>query len=472
MDSIDSIDSRADDTLVIEASSGQDTILVPDHAWLQHADFVRQGGDLLLVGDDGKEILVRDYFNLDNPPELVTSVGGVFDVKLVASLAGPVAPGEFAQAAGGATEPIGQIETIEGIVQITRVDGTKITAQQGDDIFQGDVIETGADASIGMVLADDTVFSLDSDARAVIDEMVYDPDEQTGNLGITLVAGVMSFVSGQLAKTDPDAMVLNTPVATIGIRGTSGTVESGETTEVVLINDADGTPGEITVTTPLGGIQVITSPFGAVAVSADGSIRAFQYSAEDFNSKYGGTLDNLNAALGSAGFDTVSTDEAENLEDFDTAAGGEEEEPFGEFDPGLVEAALELGRESVLQFELPPIPGLGLFPESIFRPPEALRDQILKILARVESLSADFSEGAAAVLAVVTAAQSAATVASTAELSAASSKASVESELIARGSAAGLTQSESNTLIQSVTAPLEALGAATGARGAPMGDPS
>ena len=55
LDSIDSIDSRADDTLVIEASSGQDTILVPDHAWLQHADFVRQGGDLLLVGDDGKE---------------------------------------------------------------------------------------------------------------------------------------------------------------------------------------------------------------------------------------------------------------------------------------------------------------------------------------------------------------------------------------------------------------------------------
>ena len=96
---LDSIDSREDDTLVIEASSGQDTILVPDHAWLQHADFVRQGGDLLLVGDDGKEILVRDYFNLDNPPELVTSVGGVFDAKLVASLAGPVAPGDVIRSA-------------------------------------------------------------------------------------------------------------------------------------------------------------------------------------------------------------------------------------------------------------------------------------------------------------------------------------------------------------------------------------
>ena len=97
---MDSIDSSGDDNLIIDASSGQDTILVPDHAWLQHADFVRQGGDLLLVGDDGKEILVREYFNQDSPPDLVTSVGGVFDAKLVSSLAGPAAPGEFAQAAG------------------------------------------------------------------------------------------------------------------------------------------------------------------------------------------------------------------------------------------------------------------------------------------------------------------------------------------------------------------------------------
>ncbi|MBT6293000.1 MAG: tandem-95 repeat protein, partial [Rhodospirillaceae bacterium] len=452
---MDSIDSSGDDNLIIDASSGQDTILVPDHAWLQHADFVRQGGDLLLVGDDGKEILVREYFNQDSPPDLVTSVGGVFDAKLVSSLAGPAAPGEFAQAAGGATEPIGQIETIEGAVEITRVDGSKVTAQQGDDIFQGDVIETGADASIGMVLADDSVFSLDADARAVIDEMVYDPGEQTGNIGINLVSGVMSFVSGQIAKTDPDAMVLKTPVATIGIRGTSGTITSGETVEVVLVNDADGTTGEITVTSPLGDVTVINSPFGAVAIASDGTIRSFQYSAEDFSSKYGNVIDKLNEALDSAGFETVSADDA------DVQPSGEEGEapPPPEFDPAVVEAAQALGREAILDFELPPIGNFGLPP--IVPGPIDIPPQLLRIIQRIETLSADYSDAAAPIVAIINAANAAAAVASAAELSAASSKASVESELIARGSAAGLTQSESNTLIQSVTAPLEALGAAT-----------
>lgn len=451
---MDSVESSGDDALIIDASSGQDTILVPDHAWLQHADFVRQGGDLLLVGDDGKEILVREYFNQDSPPDLVTSVGGVFDAKLVGSLAGPAAPGEFAQAASGATEPIGQIETINGIVEITRVDGTKVSAQKGDDIFQGDVIETGGDASVGIVLADDSVFSLDKDARAVIDEMVYDPGAQTGNVGISLVSGVMSFVSGQIAKTDPDAMVLKTPVATIGIRGTSGTISSGETVEVVLVNDADGTTGEITITSPLGDVTVINSPFGAVAVAADGSIRSFQYSAEDFSSKYGSVIDKLNAALDSAGFDTVSADDA------DVQPSGEEgEAPPPEFDPAVVEAAQELGRESVLEFELPPIGNFQLPP--VINGPVDVPPELIRILQRADTLSADFSADAAPIVAIINAANAAAAVASKAELSAAASKASVESELIALGSGAGLTQSESNSLIQSVTAPLEALGAAT-----------
>jgi len=39
--------------------------------------------------------------------------------------------------------------------------------------------------------------------------------------GINMVEGAFSFISGEIAKTGPDAMLISTPVATVGIRGTT-----------------------------------------------------------------------------------------------------------------------------------------------------------------------------------------------------------------------------------------------------------
>ena len=71
--------------------------------------------------------------------------------------------------------------------------------------------------------------------------MVYDPGEQSGTMSISLLQGAFSFVSGQIAKTDPNAMTLDTPTATIGIRGTAGggrVDAAGVTTAVLLPNCA------------------------------------------------------------------------------------------------------------------------------------------------------------------------------------------------------------------------------------------
>ena len=244
------------DQLVISDTAATGVVVVPEADWLRYADFIRQGPDLLLVGRGGKNILVENYFSGAKSPVLIDPSGAVFPPDLVSKLAGPVAPGQIAQSSAvEQAEPIGRIETIGGSVEITRADGTKGTIGKDDPIFQGDVIETGSDGNIGILLADDSVFSLDGDARAVMDEMVYDPGEESGSLKISLVSGAMSFVSGQLAKVDPDAMTLKTPVATIGIRGTTGSIEAGDTLTVTLSQDPDRSVGEIVVTTD-GGVQV------------------------------------------------------------------------------------------------------------------------------------------------------------------------------------------------------------------------
>ena len=145
--------------------------------------------------------------------------------------------------------PTGHIDTVRGGVQVTRADGSRDTLREGDPIFQGDIIETAENGSMSLVMADDTVFSLDTSGEVSMDEMVFDAAAQSGRLHATLIRGVFSFVSGQIASTDPDAMELRTPVATIGIRGTTGALHlpEGENLTVVLAPNRDGAAGELVI---------------------------------------------------------------------------------------------------------------------------------------------------------------------------------------------------------------------------------
>jgi hypothetical protein len=241
-----------------EDMGGAAPITVPGGPWLLSADFARLGPDLLLTGADGQKQLLTGYFNSETPADLITEGGAVISGDLATKLAGPVAPAQFAQAApAAAADPIGRVETVEGGVEVTRADGTKITLGHGAPLFSGDVIETAENASVGIVLADDSTLSLAESGRMVMDEVAYDPATETGNATISVVQGVFSFVSGQIAKVDPDAMVLRTPVAQIGIRGTkiAGVAAAeGQENTISLLPDADGFIGEISVSNSAGTI--------------------------------------------------------------------------------------------------------------------------------------------------------------------------------------------------------------------------
>ena len=55
------------------------------------------------------------------------------------------------------------------------------------------------------------------DVSVVLDEFVYDPDPSNSSFILTVTQGALRFTSGVLPS---DAYKINTPVATIGIRGT------------------------------------------------------------------------------------------------------------------------------------------------------------------------------------------------------------------------------------------------------------
>ncbi|MEL0107312.1 MAG: FecR domain-containing protein, partial [Rhodospirillaceae bacterium] len=210
------------------------------------------------------------------------------------SIIGGTDSGQVAQAGGA--EPVGQVESLSGTVVAVRADGTRVELKTGDPIYQGDTLETSADGAVGVMLADQTTFSMANNGQMVIDQMVYDPGTNEGSISMSVVEGVFAFVSGQIAKTDPDALSLNTPVATIGIRGTQVGIEVGEDKPmtVVLMEEADGFVGEVVVAND-GGVQILNQAFQATNVASSNSApsESYIYDIQQLIQKFRGALGSL-----------------------------------------------------------------------------------------------------------------------------------------------------------------------------------
>ena len=92
-------------------------------------------------------------------------------------------------------EAIGQIETLTGVVNVVHTDGTEALLAVGGPVYQGDVIATGGDGAVGVVLADQTVFSMVENSQITLDGMVYDAATQQGSVGLTVAFAAFTSVT-------------------------------------------------------------------------------------------------------------------------------------------------------------------------------------------------------------------------------------------------------------------------------------
>ena len=192
----------------------------PDAQLLFNGDFKRSGVDLVLSKDD-HELVLHDYFKGEKRAALASPDGAHLTGELVNALTGHA---EYAQAGGaaGANAVIGHVTKLAGSATAIR-NGVSIILNKGDNVEKGDVVQSGSDSTLGITFIDGTVFGLSSNARMVLNEMVYDPNGSNNSSLISLVAGTISFVAGETAKHGD--MKIDTPVATMGIRGTAVLVE-------------------------------------------------------------------------------------------------------------------------------------------------------------------------------------------------------------------------------------------------------
>jgi len=144
------------------------------------------------------------------------------------------------------------VKTVTGIFE-----GDLRMLKLQDDVYHNEAIETEAESATQISFVDDTTLTLGPNSKVVLDKFVYDPDPSKASFVMTATQGVFRFASGKLPKK---AYKINTPAATIGIRGTVLEIailppgaaggEGGRTVEILV------TSGEAMVLTCHG--QAIT----------------------------------------------------------------------------------------------------------------------------------------------------------------------------------------------------------------------
>ena len=258
-------------------ASHADRIDIPDAELLFRGHFARSGPDLVLTGQDGHRLVVTGYFATEKHPDLVAPNGAHLNGDLVDLLAGSPAPAQYAQAKTTLPpDAIGKVEKVVGHVTLIH-NGVAGPLHVGDPVYKTDIVQTGANSSCGIAFPDGTALDLVNNTRMALNEYNYEANSASNGAIFSLVEGTFAFVAGQVAHTG-EGMKINTPVATMGIRGTVGLFRSeptvinsnlGHVWSVFLHEDIDGSHH-------LGRIAVIdqdpTSPtFGQVIYLLDSS---------------------------------------------------------------------------------------------------------------------------------------------------------------------------------------------------------
>jgi hypothetical protein len=118
-----------------------------------------------------------------------------------------------------ADQTIGHVKTASGAASIVR-DGDTLPAAPGSALLRADLLETGPDGSMGIMLNDETRLSLGPTSRLSLEKFAFKPETEEYSLVTRMTRGTLLMVSGLIAKLSPESARVETPSGIIGVRGT------------------------------------------------------------------------------------------------------------------------------------------------------------------------------------------------------------------------------------------------------------
>jgi hypothetical protein len=130
---------------------------------------------------------------------------------LLAALAAPAARAQ--------EQEVALVKTVEGAAFAVRPEKREALAV-GTPLYVKDTVET-LEGSVGFTFKDGTRISMGPNSRLEFKDYAFAPGEERFAFLVRLLRGTMMYVSGVLPKLAPEAVQVETPVATVAVRGTS-----------------------------------------------------------------------------------------------------------------------------------------------------------------------------------------------------------------------------------------------------------
>lgn len=120
-------------------------------------------------------------------------------------------------------KPVGRVVWVKGELKAMMQNQEQRILQKTSVIYEKDTLVTDANSQAQIVFTDNTLMTFREGSKFFVDQYSYQPTQQKGSVGkyiMNLIEGGFRTITGVIAKSNPDDYQVNTPVATIGVRGT------------------------------------------------------------------------------------------------------------------------------------------------------------------------------------------------------------------------------------------------------------
>ncbi|MFH0933801.1 MAG: FecR family protein [Pseudomonadota bacterium] len=118
-----------------------------------------------------------------------------------------------------ATGMFGMVDIVSGTATVTDKTGANQPVHAGMEIYSRQSIQTGADGEVHIVTEDGGFIALRPNTSFRVDRYQA-KGEASDEVVFSLLKGALRSITGWVARKNPLAYRLNTPTATIGVRGT------------------------------------------------------------------------------------------------------------------------------------------------------------------------------------------------------------------------------------------------------------
>lgn len=115
-----------------------------------------------------------------------------------------------------ASEPVGTVTVADGRCLILR-DGQSLGAAVNQPVLLKDEVETDKGAQLTILFTDQSRLTLDESSHAAIDTYVF--NDSNAELLFRFTKGTFRAVTGEIVKANPEGFNMETPLSTLGIRG-------------------------------------------------------------------------------------------------------------------------------------------------------------------------------------------------------------------------------------------------------------